>query len=342
MTTDVLLIHNPIKISADKNRPVFQESIAGLKEQIDAVAAALKSLGVSYQAKSVESLQQLPSILVANNQPVIFNLVEEFPSNITDACFVPSVCKAFGRAFTGCDTPTMLLAQNKWQSKAVLKACDIPVPDGTIVAVGSPLNPEKLSTGKYLIKPAFSDASEGIDVDCIVDIPGRAAQKVINRIHEQFKQPAIVEQFIPSRELNVSLLCQQSTVNTMPIAEIDFSAFDKNKPRIVDYAAKWLTDSFEYNNTPRVIPAPLSKKTAEQVRNYSIAAWHAINCRDYVRVDFRLDNNDNPFVLEVNPNPDISPDAGFAAAISAGGISYEKFVQTLLNNASIQRQNYGK
>ncbi len=129
------------------------------------------------------------------------------------------------------------------------------------------------------------------------------------------------------------LLQNGDKVEVLPIAEIDFNSFAADQPRIVDYSAKWLADSFAYNNTPRIIPAKLSEATAKKVRQCALGAWNVIGCQDYARVDFRLDGNDNVYILEVNPNPDISPDAGFAAAIVAGGVSYDKFIDILLNNA---------
>ena len=96
---------------------------------------------------------------------------------------------------------------------------------------------------------------------------------------------------------------------------------------------QWLSDSFEYNNTPRIIPAPLSKRAAKLVHDCAIETWRALGCRDYARLDFRMDDAERPFVLEVNPNPDISPDAGFAAALAAAGLTYDSFVNTLLENA---------
>ena len=103
-------------------------------------------------------------------------------------------------------------------------------------------------------------------------------------------------------------------------------------PKIVDYAAKWDAASFEYNNTPRILPAKLPTKTAELVRQYAIGAYEMLNCKDYVGVDFRLDEKNQPFVIEVNPNPDITPDNGFAAALCAANISYKNFIETLLKN----------
>jgi D-alanine-D-alanine ligase len=342
MTNDILVIHNAVdKAAIGKDKPVFKESNAGLEKEICAVTETLEVLGARYQVKSVETIEQLPEVLVHSSLKIVFNLVEELPGDILNACYVPALCRAHGRAFTGNDTPALMLAQNKWQAKAVLKAADVPSPAGTIVPVGQRIHRKDLPAGKYVVKPVFSDASEGINPDSVVELAGTALDKAVEQIHKRFKQPAIVEQFVPDRELNVSLLEQNGKVRAMPVAEIDFSAFGADKPRIVDYSAKWLEDSFAYNNTPRIIPAQLSKETADLVQQYALAAWHALGCQDYARVDFRLDHEERPFVLEVNPNPDISADDGFAAALTAGGLTYANFIETLLDNASrrIGRKN---
>jgi ribosomal protein S18 acetylase RimI-like enzyme len=106
----------------------------------------------------------------------------------------------------------------------------------------------------------------------------------------------------------------------------------------VGYEAKWLADSFEFNHTPRIIPAPLSKRLAQQVRELAVAACRALHCFEYCRVDFRLDQADRPYVLEVNANPDISPDAGFAAALDAAGISYPAFVKLAVDSAIARKR----
>ncbi|MDD5134366.1 MAG: ATP-grasp domain-containing protein [Phycisphaerae bacterium] len=323
----VLILYNDFK-SAD-----FAESNAGVLEQVNAVRKALAELKVKYRVKSIKAIEQLPKILKDNKQKIIFNLVEELAADIKDACFVPAICRCFSRRFTGNDTAALLLAQNKTQTKAILKNAGIAVPAGVTVDIGEKIYAKTLKPGKYIVKPAFSDASEGIDADSIVQAGSKKLSAAIEKIHKQFGQPAIVEQFIPSRELNVSVIERNGRAEVLAIAEIDFGAFDAEEPKIVDYKAKWQTDSFAYNNTPRILPARLSKKTAEIVQRYALASWKVLDCRDYGRVDFRLDEEGKPYVLEVNPNPDISPDAGFAAAVDYAGIGYRKFVEILLKNA---------
>lgn len=338
--SEILVLHNAVdKIAAadDRGLAVFEESNASLMGQVAAVTDALETLGISYQVKSIETLGQLPDLLQHHHQKIIFNLVEELPGDMLQACYVPALCRTFGRVCTGSDTPALLLAQNKWHTKAILKAANIPIPQGTIVPPGQPMDVRDLPHGKYFVKPVFSDASEGIDEQSVVDVPGPVLEKAVRRIHQRQQQPALVEQFIPNRELNVSVLQQKDGVQVLPLAEIVFGDFYRDKPRIVDYAAKWHPDSPAYRQTNRIIPAPLSQPAVDRVHQVALAAWEALGCRDYVRVDFRLDEQERPFVLEVNTNPDISPDAGFPAALAAAGITYTSFIETIINNASLRK-----
>jgi D-alanine-D-alanine ligase len=330
---NVLVLYNQVP----DGDPAFQESRAGVLDQVKAVGESLEKLGIEAEALAVENLQHLVCLLKLRQEKLIFNLIEEFSGSIRDACAVPALCEAFGAGCTGNGTEALFLAQDKARTRAILIAAGLPCPAGVAVEPGRSLAADRLKEGFYIVKPAYCDASEGIGPDSIVEIPSSRAVEQVRRIHEQFKQAAIVEQFIPARELNVSVIETLGKPKVLPLAEIDFSAFPKDKPRLVDYQAKWIKDSFEYGHTPRIIPAPLEEPVAEKVRSLAIAAWGALGCSGYARVDFRLDEHNKPFILEVNPNPDISPDAGFAAALESAQIPYERFVWMMLQNAVAAR-----
>ncbi|HUS90792.1 MAG TPA: GNAT family N-acetyltransferase [Phycisphaerae bacterium] len=313
------------------------ESEAGVLAEVEAVAAALKKLRVPHRIAGVRCLGDVPAAVLAGDERVVFNLVEGFDRRSEEANWVPAACRALGRGVTGNGSECLAIALDKWRSKVLLQAAGLPVPAAVRVAPGGRVRRGELPPGPYIVKPASADASEGIHADrSIVARAGAALDRAVSAIHRQFAQAALVEQFIAGRELNVSLLEQDGEVRVVAIAEIDFSAFAPGKPRIVDYAAKWLAGSFEYHNTPRVLPAPLDRRTAARVAELAVAAWEALGCADYVRVDFRLDEAHRPFVIEVNPNPDIAPDAGFAAALAHAGIRYEQFVRNSLANALAQ------
>ncbi|MBN1796653.1 MAG: ATP-grasp domain-containing protein [Sedimentisphaerales bacterium] len=308
------------------------ESNAETVDEANAVARTLKLLGIEYNIESISSLGGLPEIFARNNHSIVFNLVEQL-ENIFDACYIPAFCRAFGRACTGNNTASLLLALNKYHAKLILQAANVPCPAGRIFAPGEEISDAGLEPDRYIIKPALADASEGIGPDSVIEIPSQSLKQLVNKVHNQFRQPAIVEQFIENREFNVSVFARNGKVRVLPIAEIDFKAFGKKQTRIVDYAAKWHKDSFVYNNTPRVIPAKLSISIEAKIRDLALRAWRALGCDDYTRVDFRMDIAERPFVIEVNPNPDICPDEGFAAAVAAEGLTYQQFIETVLTNA---------
>lgn len=331
---DVLVLYNQV----DYSDPAFPESRGGVLDQVQAVLEALDKLGIESQSLAVESLQHLVSLLKLRKEKLIFNLIEEFPGSSRDACAVPALCEAFGAGCTGNGTEALFLAQDKARTRALLTAAGLPCPAGLTIEPGRPFPMEKVKPGLYLIKPACTDASEGITQDSIVHVPSPQAVETVNGIHQRFHQAAVVEQFIAARELNVSILEAAGKLRVLPLAEIDFSAFPEGMPRIVDYQAKWVKDSFAYQNTPRIIPAPLEEPLAEKIRTLAIQAWQTLDCRGYARVDFRLDEKNHPYILEINPNPDISPDAGFAAALAAAKIPYERFVWLMLQNATQTRE----
>ncbi|MEI8139428.1 MAG: GNAT family N-acetyltransferase [bacterium] len=310
------------------------ESDAGVMEEVHAVAKALKSLAIPFRIMAVESLATLPAILQSAPERLVFNLVENFPGRPADAMQVPILCEAFGKECTGNDSTCQVLALDKWRTKAILKAAGLPVPAGLIIPPGhGAAMCAALPPPPWIVKPLFADASEGIHASSVISGGMANLIKAVARVHREFKHPALVEQFFGTREINISIFEDGATIKTLPVAEIEFRNFGKDRPRIVDYAAKWHTDSFEYKNTVRVIPAVMDKAIARRLQAASLAAWHTMGCRDYARVDFRLDAAGNFVILEINPNPDISPDSGFAAALTATRIPYQKFVSKVCGNA---------
>lgn len=314
----------------------FHESEAGVLTEVAAVAEACRRLRRPCRKVGVKSYDQLPDVLAGADESIVFNLVEGFAKHPEQVNFVPAVCAAFGKACTGNTTTGLLLSLDKWQSKVLLEGAGLAVPKARLVPVGQRFTGSELWPGPYIVKPVGTDASEGIDSDSVVRGAGRVLKQAVARVHEQFQQGALVEQYIEGRELNISVLWRGAEPEVLPLAEIDFSAFDDDRPRIVGYEAKWLTDTFEYHHTPRIIPAPLPARVARRVRESAIAACRSLGCTDYCRVDMRLDQKLTPYILEVNANPDISPDAGFAAALEAARISYHDFIRIVIENAFLR------
>ncbi|HOD81548.1 MAG: D-alanine--D-alanine ligase [Planctomycetes bacterium ADurb.Bin126] len=313
---------------------VGAESEAGVLGEVQAVEDALRAHGVPCRSVGARTIRDLPAILASASEGVVFNLVEGFQDCNDDANLVPALCRAFDKSPTGGDSPCLMLALDKWQSKAVLAAAHLPTPPAAVVCPGQSTVDAALPAGRCIVKPLRCDASEGIDAASVAECPSVELDAAVRRVHDTFGQPALIEQFFGRRELNVTVIERDGRAEVMPLAEIDFTALPDGYPPIVGYAEKWFPDSDEYRRTPRVIPAPLGEQAAARVRELALRAWHAFDCRDYIRIEFRLDEKLDPAILELNPNPDISPDAGLAAAVQAGGLAYDEFIVHMAANAA--------
>lgn len=330
----ILILHNlPREAGAGD---AWSESDAGVMAQVRAVAAALAERGYPHRIAGVRRIEDVPAALSAGEESIVFNLVEDLATGAAEAYLVPVVCRAWGRESTGNDAPCQLLCMDKWQAKAVLSAHGVPTPPSVLAGGGEGRIPgvSSFRGGRVIVKPAATDASEGIDAGCVCLADDPELPAVVRRVREQIKGgPALIEAFVDGRELNVSVIERGGELSVLPVAEIEFHDFGPDRPRIVDYAAKWKVGSFEYAHTVRNVPADLPPGAAERVGACARAAWRAAGCRDYARVDFRLASDGTPYVLEINPNPDISPDAGFAAALKASGMEYAAFVESMVQNA---------
>jgi D-alanine-D-alanine ligase len=325
----VLILHHAIPAPGSCHNA---ESDAGVMDEVKIASETFQMLKIPFRVAPVDSLKSLPELLRNAPERLIVNLVENFPDRPVDAMQVPTVCEAFGKECTGNESACQTLALDKWRTKAVLHASGLPVPKGIIVPVGSTARLPFPSP--WIVKPLFADASEGIHPTSVVHGGAKELSTAISRIHKDFKHPALVESFFGTREINVALFQRGSRIVVLPVAEIEFRGYGKNRPRIIDYAAKWHTDSFEYRNTVRVVPAKIEKSLARRIHDAALAAWQALGCRDYARVDFRLNDAGEFVILEVNPNPDISPDSGFEAALKAAKIPYRDFVKAMIENAA--------
>lgn len=146
--------------------------------------------------------------------------------------------------------------------------------------------------------------------------------------------PHFAEEFIDGREFNVPMLDGPDGPQVLPPGEMDFSTFPEGKPRIIGHRAKWHESSFEYNNTPRSFDVrEQDRGLVDQLRQLSLDCWRLFDLRGYVRVDFRVDRAGRPWILEVNANPCLSPEAGYAAALDEAGVSYDEAVRRILESA---------
>ena len=291
---------------------------------VEHVSAALRQLG-----KQVSSLQtglDLDATLAsirAQKPGIIFNLVESLDGDARMSHFIPTLLRTAGLVFTGSDGDAIYLSSQKQMAKNWMRLNGIPTPASIGRGVAS-----QHADGRWIVKSLWEHASFGLDDGCVVD-GSEAAQGRIEDCVNRYGGEWFAEQFVDGREFNISVLEQDGQPVVLPIAETGFSDFPEGKPKIVGYAAKWDEDAPEYLATPRTFPA-LPGSLYEALTQVVRKCWTCFGIRGYARVDIRLDGHGNPWVLEVNANPCLSRDAGFAAAAQRAGIGYEPLIEAVV------------
>ena len=289
--------------------------------EAQAIASVLRELDFEPETLATGlDLASLERTLHELAPAVVVNLVESLEGRGRLVHLVPALLESLGLPFTGCSASALTLSSDKPLAKRLLAAAGVRTP--ATFAPGA-------RSGRWIVKSVWEHASLGLDDGAIV--AAASAAQTIERRRAEHGGDWFAEEFVPGRELNVALLAERSGPRALPVAEIRFDAFPADKPRIVGYAAKWDTDSFEYRNTPRSFD--VEPELAASLRRAALDCWALFRLDGYARVDFRVDERGTPWVLEVNANPCLSPDAGFAAALAEAGIGYEAALATLIDDA---------
>ena len=251
---------------------------------------------------------------------VAFNMCEGIDGVAEMEPPVISVLELFGIAYTGSSSYTTALCLRKHVVNALLSHAGLPVPPWISLRRGSRVR----SVGyPAIVKPAAEDASIGVEQRSVVR-SARALKARVEAMLQTFDE-VIVQRYIDGRELNVGIVGD----TVLPVAEIDFSAMPKGMWRMVTYRSKWETGSDEDLGAQPRCPAELPTRSANEVKRVALEAWRLVGGHGYGRVDMRLDANGQPWILEVNSNPDIAPDAGLARMARTAGIDYATLVRNI-------------
>lgn len=301
-----------------------------------AVAAALRSAG--YDAHLVPVDGDLSSLRarLAELEPVCaFNLCESLAGDARLESAVPLVLELLGIPFTGSPPEVLSFALRKDRVKQRLEAAGIPTPAGRVMSRGD--DPCDLPF-PLIVKPVREDGSVGICNESVVHSREELA-RTVDAVSARLRQACLVEQFVDGREFNVAML-GHPTPRVLPLSEIDFTALPDGAPRIVSYDAKWTSGSAEDLGTVPVLHPQLPSAVAARVRRAAADAFRAVGVRDYGRVDVRLSSLSTggvPYVVDVNPNCDLSPHAGMARAAAGVGIDYAALCGLLVRYALRRR-----
>jgi D-alanine-D-alanine ligase len=269
---------------------------------------------------------------------IVFNLGEGMEGRLFEEARIAWALEAMGYCFTGSGGNAIARSVHKARAKTLLADNGVSTPPGWLFRHSDEV-PQRSGVLTYplIVKPVAEDASIGVGPEAVVRTE-RALQERVGYVVERYRQAALAEAFVEGREFNIALWGDPARV--LPLAEIDFSAIEDPYARIVSFAAKWEVDSFEYHHTPVLCPASVDPALGDHVSDVARRAWITIGCRGYARVDMRLGKDDRLHVVEVNCNPDLSPDAGFYRAAEAAGYSYEDMVVHIVDVARRQLDAY--
>ena len=307
------------------------KTVAEIEECLRSVGYATSVTPLMDSEDHVGSLDNFIGALKGFDGAMVFNLCEAAFDSSAYEMHVASLLELYGLAFTGSGPVALALSLDKGMSKAVLNSRGIRTPAYAVFDSEDDPIPESLSF-PLIVKPLSEDASVGIDsgsvVHSVTEFKERATQLI-----NTYLQPVIAEEYIEGREINVAVIGNGETKRALPPSEISFVDFPADVPKICCYEAKWVTDSPLYTKTVPVCPAELTDRLATELKSVALSAYEALGCLDYARIDTRVGADGRVYVIEVNPNPDISSDAGFARAAKAAGLDYAAFVAEIVNVA---------
>ena len=297
--------------------------------QVEAVQKSLEHLGHNAVSLGVSlNLESFQKELKKIKPDLVFNLVEAISGVEMYLHFVPVILEKLNIPFTGASSEALFTTTNKVFTKKLFDTFSILTPKWETSKNKS--SKIKIKT-PCIIKPIYEDASVGLDDSSIVYDEEKLSDEFNNRTKKYGE--CFVEEFIDGREFNISIMDTEDGVKVLPIAEIKFVDYPDEKAKIVNYDAKWNENSFEYSHTVRHFEFFSNDKTLlKELEKVTIRCWEKFNLKGYARVDFRVDKGNKIYVLEINANPGIAPDSGFAAAAERYGWNYNKMVEVILNN----------
>jgi len=275
-------------------------------------------------AKDPDGLRRLIAALAPD---AVFNMVEGIGGQGRLAYLAPQQLDLIGVPYTGTGAAALILTGDKAATKRLLRSHALPTPDWS-----EPPRWEGLTDGRWIVKSADEDASVGLDDGAVVD-----ALQVAPRAEacgRRFGGRWFAEAFVDGREFNIAVIEENGAPRVLPMAEMRFEHWPDDRPRIVGYIAKWDDASFESRQTVRRFGVETREPVlARELKALCERVWTLFGCRGTARVDFRVDGQGRPLILEVNPNPGIAPDAGLVVAAAEAGLDYADLIEGVVREA---------
>lgn len=313
------------RAACDRTTQVMAEGLRALGHRVD-VAEFWKNVGPAIR-------RFRPS------EWIVFQWCEGVEDEISGDARVCADLEAMGYTYTGSPPSALALSVEKGRVKQALQRARIRTPPGREFHAAAEVTTATWPAGQFpaIVKPANLHYSVAITRDAVVrDLDG--LRRRVAHVVDTLKQPALAETFIAGREINVAVWGNERP-RVLPLREIDFSAIPDPLHRMVTWDSKWVPDSPEWVATPVIRDPRVSEALARRIEQLALKTYRALECRDYARLDLRVDADEQPWVVDVNPNPDISPDGGFAEACRAAGYSYAEAVSHIVAMATARREH---
>jgi D-alanine-D-alanine ligase len=298
-------------------------------DQVDLVKDALVELNYEpHELPIGYDISQALDTLKKIQPYFVFNLFESIENKSEFLYFAPALINSLHIPYTGFPLEALFLTTNKVLTKQQLKLIGIPTANWFTKDTLHLL--EKGKT--YIVKTVWEEGSLGLDEHCIFQ--GEDKDFLAKIVKERHPKSFFIEEYIVGREINVSLLGSADGVEVLPLAEIIFTDYPENKYKMVGYKAKWVSDSFEYNNTPRTFDIKdIDSKTQKHIKDVCVKCWNHFGSKGYARIDLRLSKDNIPVILEINGNPCITDGGGFYSAIEQGGYTFNIAIERIIADA---------
>jgi D-alanine-D-alanine ligase len=326
----------PRVLSWDPARQV--PDVGTVAEEMDAMLRAIRAGGYRTDVVNIEDdLERLFAAIRLFRPDVVMNLVEYINDDAGQEAYVAGLYEMLGVAYTGSRPMTLATCQNKYRTKLLLEAAELPTAPYFLVEA-EPVPRDHELEFPLIVKPAFEDASGGIEPASVV-LDQDALEVQVGRVLREYQMPVLVEEYIEGREIHAALLGNDPP-EVLPLFEMEFDDSEFNpegewRPQIISYRAKWDPHSPEFYMMDSVCPAEdLDEAVEEYIRDIAVRAFKALGCQDYARIDMRVDEEEGEaYILEVNPNPDLSDGAAYMQCVVASGRTFGQALAEILDMA---------
>ena len=330
----IVVLYDRVLVDDDESSAPVEKSpvtrTLDKKEVEEEVAEALVKLGHDPVMHELDGTPRSLTALTRLDCDLVFNLTESFADDDTADFKIAAFLELIGKRYTGSGTHGLMLAQDKALAKKIFAFHGIHTPVFAQCYRGR-LDFSHDLQFPVIVKPAREDGSIGIEFSAVVSSI-RELMERMDWLHTHFDSPVLIEEYIDGRELYVGILGNENPI-ALPVVELDLSKLPEGRPKIAGAEVKWAKGTGAYRDTKSIVPDDLSDDTVSQLQTTALAAYQALELRDYARIDMRLRPDGRVAVIEANPNPWLASKAEFAMAGRKAGRTYSQLVEEIVDLA---------